>query len=161
GWTVMSVGIMGISPLIWTTVITRVFERQRGLALSVALSGTGISTLITPMVSATALQVLGWRAPFLIFAGGAIVIGIPLLAWLMSLRPDFGIREQVIARPTEPERPPRLGKILREIRVWQVLLASFLTAAAVGMIATHFQAIMRDAGASTTQAAFYFTLMGP
>jgi hypothetical protein len=44
----------------------------------------------------------------------------------------------------------------RDFRVWQVVLA-----ASVGMLAIHFQAIMRDAGVSTTAAAADYATLGP
>ncbi|MBR0967356.1 MFS transporter [Tardiphaga sp. 538_B7_N1_4] len=164
GWVIVGMGLGGASPLVWTTPVTRFFVRQRGLALSVALSGTGIAAFMSPVISAYSLEHWGWRAPFFILAAIIIFVALPGLWWLMRTRPEFTERYSA-GTPVNPngrfddKRP--LREALKDIRYWQLLVAATMTAASVGMLMTHTQAIMRDSGLSVMQAASYFAITGP
>jgi predicted MFS family arabinose efflux permease len=163
GWSILGIAMSGVSALVWSTMITQVFAESRGRALSVALSGSGIATLIVPLIAASSLERFGLRAPFFILAGVTVVIILPLLIFFMRLRPDFGPQRDRV-RPAA-RRKGMDFTILREISgrivLWQLIAISCLTALAIGMIFAHMQPILRDGGATATQAAFYFAIVGP
>ena len=160
GWGLLGFGMTGICALVWTTAITRAFVLHRGLALSVALSGTGIATFLTPLITAVALENFGWRAAFFILAGLGLFVILPSLGLLMRGRLEFGAYDKRERTETKENRSP-FRELLRDARVWKLIAASILIAASVGTVITHMQAIMRDAGATATQAAIYFSFIGP
>ena len=43
-WFLLSFTIIGIKPLVWTTAVASTFQRNRGLALAIALCGGGIAS---------------------------------------------------------------------------------------------------------------------
>lgn len=160
-WVVLGLAMTGISPLSWTTAINRAFDRNRGVALSVALSGVGVATFLSPLLSAYALQWFGWRASFVALAVLVLAILLPLTFLFMNRVEDFDpYQPQPVADPVQRDHTGKHA-LLASPRVWQIMAASFLMAGCVGMIMIHLQAMMRDAGASATEAARYFTIIGP
>lgn len=63
-WVGLAIGINGITPTIWTSAVSGLFERGRGLALSVTLCGTGLGSSLTPLVSAWLNAAYGWRVAY-------------------------------------------------------------------------------------------------
>ena len=51
----------GTIPVTWTTAVTTNFHRQRGLALGLVLSGTGLCAVLVPPAIAWVLTHYGWR----------------------------------------------------------------------------------------------------
>ncbi|MDB5576309.1 MAG: transporter [Bradyrhizobium sp.] len=161
GWVVMGVGIVGICPLIWTTAIVRAFTRRRGLALSLALSGTGLANLVYPVVIASILQAFGWRGVFLCIAVIGTVIILPVLLILMRARPEYDLEASTSREPgAQPERA-RISELTSDRRVWQILCAALMIGGSVGMFATHLQAMLQDRGVAPAMAAVYFAASGP
>lgn len=78
-WGLVGFCGMGIKPALWTTAVASLFSRGRGLALAVTLSGTGLGSFFTPLLTTWLIEAYGWRMAFvglaLIFGG----LGFPLL----------------------------------------------------------------------------------
>lgn len=83
-WTVLGIAINGITPTTWTTAISGLFVRARGLALSVTLCGTGIGASLTPLVTNYLNANYGWRIAYLGLAGFWAAIVLPLLFFFFT-----------------------------------------------------------------------------
>src|SRR5499425_2011967 len=101
-------GLAGTGPVIASGVVARWFNRHRGTALSVlgSASMTGMSLLV-PGVTWLILTT-GWRATYVIIAGGILVIVMPLCLWVLrdspesvGLTADGGVAATAGARSTE------------------------------------------------------------
>jgi MFS family permease len=77
-WFLLSFTIIGIKPLVWTTAVASTFQRNRGLALAIALCGGGLASALGPSYSTWAIDTFGWRGayPFLALSMGTVVIPI-------------------------------------------------------------------------------------
>src|SRR5690606_21045737 len=64
-WFVMSVIGLGTSPITWTRGIAGWFDAGRGLALALALAGSGIVALVAPVTTALLIEAVGWRLSYL------------------------------------------------------------------------------------------------
>jgi len=82
-WALLAVLAFGMSPATWTSAVTNLFDRSRGLALAVTMTGMGIVSLTIPLVSQLLVEAVGWRTTF--FWLGAIWggIGLPLVYFLL------------------------------------------------------------------------------
>ncbi len=67
-WFLLSFTIIGIKPLVWTTAVASTFQRNRGLALAIALCGGGFASAFGPSPrpgqstsSAGAQPIRSWR----------------------------------------------------------------------------------------------------
>jgi MFS family permease len=66
----------GTTPVTWTRAIATSFDRQRGLALGLTLTGTGVCAMLAPAYAVWLGQEFGWRGAYvgigllpLLFAG--------------------------------------------------------------------------------------------
>jgi MFS family permease len=160
-WALVGLIYPTVSTVMWTFGIGRCFDRQRGLALAVALSGVGIAGLISPLLTVALLPVVGWRGVFFTLALGGLIIALPT-AWV-AFHPERIARQ---SRPSAAGGPLALpGWSVRQIvaspRFWSMAVVMLLLAAAVGALMLHFQPILRDAGLSAAEAAGYAALIGP
>ncbi len=74
----------GASPLGYSAVLVRKFERHLGLALGLALMGVGIGAAVLPPLAQTLITDLGWRQAYAIF--GALTLVFTLPAAVMATR---------------------------------------------------------------------------
>ena len=70
-WAFMALADVAIKTTVWTSAVVGLFERTRGLAIGVALSGTGIATTCLPYLATVLQESLGWRGTYAIMAAGA------------------------------------------------------------------------------------------
>ena len=54
----------GTTPVTWTRALTTQFDRQRGLALGIALTGTGVCAILAPLYTVMLVEHFGWRGAF-------------------------------------------------------------------------------------------------
>ena len=63
------------SPLAYTRAINTVFNKQRGLALGIALSGAGVAATFGPTLISGAVAEFGWRGAYFAMALFTLVVG--------------------------------------------------------------------------------------
>ena len=79
--------------LLISLVTANWFTAKRGLAISIALSGSGFGgAILSPIVSSLIVNV-GWRSAFLVLAAVCIVAALPITAYSFRTKPsDIGLR---------------------------------------------------------------------
>jgi len=111
-------GTLGTVP---QTVISRVFEEDRGKALSVSSIGFPLGEATVPAITLLALETFGWRGAVLAAGGAAFLLSSGLGTWLLS---KAELDPNPIARDAAQAKAPRTGKA----RLWTdpvfVLLAT-------------------------------------
>jgi MFS family permease len=150
---------MGALAVTWTQLLNLWFLRNRGLALALGLSGTGITAAITPPLFAWGVANWGWQAPFVILALVNVVIGIPLtLAWFRL--PETG----AAVKPGTAAAAPVTGMAFREAlaspKYWICNLALCLVVSAVMGVVTSTVPMLRDRGLDAGAAAQVFAWFG-
>lgn len=150
---------MGALAVTWTQLLALWFVRNRGLALALGLSGTGITAAVTPPLFAWGVAHWGWQAPFVILALVNVVIGIPLtLAW-------FRLPEVRVAAKTAGGEPAALaGMPFREAlaspKYWICNIALCLVVSAVMGVVTSTVPMLRDRGLEAAGATAVFAWFG-
>jgi MFS family permease len=66
----------GMSPVCFNRIIVHRFIQRRGLALGIALSGTGLGGMVLPWIISSLLAAYGWREALLYLAGSVAAIGL-------------------------------------------------------------------------------------
>src|SRR5258706_6435775 len=69
----------GATAVVWTRAVNRRFEQGRGMALGLALSGTGLFALVAKPAMAVVILHFGWRAAY-VTLGAAPILILPIFA---------------------------------------------------------------------------------
>lgn len=81
-WAVLGLGNMLILPTVWTKAINSCFDANRGIALALALCGTGIAAAFIPSLTNLLIESFGWRQAYIgLGLIGALAV-FPLVWWL-------------------------------------------------------------------------------
>lgn len=156
----------GTTPITWTRAIATSFDRQRGLALGLTLTGTGICAMLAPAYAVWLTDQFGWRGAY---------IGIGLLPLLLA-GPIvwFGFRPRGLpgeASPATAAEPGvtaswglTLGEAVRGYRFWVLSLSILAVYMAVSGISPNLIAALTDQGftaasAATVQGAYGFSII--
>lgn len=91
--------------LLISLVTANWFTAKRGLAISIALSGSGFGgAILSPIVSSLIVSV-GWRSAFLVLAAICMVAALPITAYSFRTKPsEIGLSRSVRTRAIRPSR---------------------------------------------------------
>lgn len=161
-WALVAVLGVAATPAVITLPLVTRFDRRRGLALGLALLGTGLfATTMKPLV-AHALETVGWRLTYIGLGLLPIFIGIPLTLWgLRERRPD-GARTAVAdaAAPAAPLYGLTFGETLRDWRFWLLACAFLPCALTLAGILPHIEGIMRSVNLSRADVVVVGSAVG-
>ncbi|MDT7836978.1 MFS transporter [Aquabacterium sp. OR-4] len=154
-WLLLAVLGVGTTPLTWSRGIAAWFDQRRGLALGVALSGTGVTALVAPPLVNLIVSAHGWRAGYMAVALAIVLVAVPAV-WLM-------FRDKPRAAPTAQAQAGdglRLAQALRSRHFWLLIVGFWLICAAVSGLIPNLVPMLTDSGLTMTQAAGYASLLG-
>ncbi|MEN6566208.1 MAG: MFS transporter [Veillonellales bacterium] len=116
-------------------VITNWFVKKRGLAISIALAGSGFGGAIISPIMANIIQTSGWRMSYIIFAVAMLVVSLPMIL-LMKKSPEkmglkaYGADEAAAAAQKTAVPKVELNMTLAEVKqhgfFWIYLFGMFL-----------------------------------
>lgn len=146
------------TPLVWTRAVATWFVQKRGLALGLALTGTGIAGIFTPMLIGGLIDRFGWQAGF---------VGMGALAAL-GLIPVFFFFFENSARAGSAKSPAQtalmtgftVSAALRSRQFWQVSIAFAVIGGSISAVNVHLVALLTDSGISRDDAVSYVGLLG-
>jgi predicted MFS family arabinose efflux permease len=151
-WAVMAVADVAIKTTVWTTAVVSLFERTRGLAIGVALSGTGIASTCLPYLATVLQEAVGWRGTYAVLAAGAAALSLPLVGlWFYDAGDQR--RRNADRRERAEVSGMSLGAALRSRRFLQLALVCLLSSTcSIGLI-VHYVPILKDNGMTPRLAA--------
>ncbi|MBL6691459.1 MAG: MFS transporter [Pseudomonadales bacterium] len=156
-YTAMALLGAGTIPVTWTRAVTSLFFEQRGLALGIMLSGTGICAIIIPQYTVWMIEHFGWRTAYLGLAALPIVIAGPLV--FLFFKPG----EDIEAAP-EVSEANQTGytffEATRGYRFWVLLLSIFLVYIAMSGMVPNLIPALTDQGISAQKAATAISVFG-
>jgi predicted MFS family arabinose efflux permease len=142
-------GITGAaqSPIGYVKCISGHFERHRGLAIGIAMTGIGIGTMLIPQFVQWLVNGFGWRAGYLGLGLLTVVVALPPVIFML-LAPHSEVRL---------DAPPAPGRSLREAvkhrSFWCLAVAVLLVSASVNGTLVHVVPLLVDRGWDATTAA--------
>ena len=143
----------GATPLGYSAVLVRRFERHLGLALGLALMGVGLGAAIIPPLAQALLGGFGWRHAYVMIGGICLVVGVP--AALIATRNTRGPVIRQVGVRKQPVAP------MLRTRAFILMCVAFLLLgiATVGALA-HLVPMMADRGFTPAAAARVAGLTG-
>lgn len=145
-WVVMSVLGTGTLSATWTRVVNGWFDRNRGLALGVASTGTGLTGFLIKPFAAWIIGHYGWRTAFVAIGMLPIVVGIPVVMALFRENRTLVAEDAVADSDAEPveEYGLTLKEALRSTRFWIMAGAFFLIAFALTAPTPNLENILKS-----------------
>jgi len=135
------------SPLAYTRAINAVFNKQRGLALGVALSGAGVAATFGPTLISNAIDAFGWRGAYYAMALFTLVVGAVIVLVLARLN---GAKTAANIDMEAAKRDFLVAKSSRTY--WTIMAAIFCLSLGLGGLMIHFVPILLDVGFATNAA---------
>ena len=151
-FVVAGVAGAGVSPVSYNRIIVHRFSRNRGLALGLALSGTGLGGMVVPWIVQPVIATYGWRPAFLLLALIAAAAG--LFAGLLAGRE----RRNGEAVPDVPGATLRQAIATRAF--WQMGIAFALLGVAVAGFMSQLTALFAAQGLETDAVPAFHTAIG-
>lgn len=137
-------------------LITARFNHARGLALGLAMSGTGFCGLVAPSYIAFVVERFGWREAYFAIGLLPLMIALPLtLLFVRDLRPTGGADLAEASRLAPPLQGGDLNlrAATKTFRFWTLFTIFVLGSCVMTALITGFVPILADKGYSTTEAA--------
>jgi MFS family permease len=151
----------------YALVVSRWFDRRRGLALGGMMMGLGLGAIAMPLVAQRLIAGFGWRHAFAIVGCAMLTVPIPIVGIFlrdapaeMGLLPDGASTST--ARSDTDRRPDGVTwRDAAQSRTFWLLIAVFmLLAASVHACVIHMPQLFTDHGATAQTAALASSVVG-
>lgn len=163
---VTAVGVGGASVPLIAALMSKWFARRRGLAISLALSGSCLGQFVlVPSINWIVLT-YGWRLSYLLLGMVMLAVNLLLVLGVIKGNPeDMGFKPyghqltEAAAAPQKsdatPLRPDDLNLLqaFKTVSFWLFLTVMFICGSGDFMVAAHLVPLVTDHGVSPTTAA--------
>lgn len=156
-WLLLSVCILPVLPIVWTSAVAAQFNKSRGLALAITLCGSAITTTVFPILAVWLTREFGWRMAMHIHAAIWVICVFPLLfLFFKGSSAPSGKRNDVTATVAWRDRLEGFkSPVYRRLIGISVLVTTFIPALVI-----HFIPMLVDLGVTQVKAAQTASLIG-
>jgi len=144
----------GTAQMAYSRAVSSWFERRRGVALALVLSGGAIGAIVLPPTADALIRLVGWRSAYLALGGMVLVVGLPTVALF--------IRERSLPSTGTDSRGE--GVSVRDAMAsrvfWIVVIVLFCSSIAQNGAIAHLSALLTDRGVSPRGGALAISAMG-
>jgi len=149
-------------PTVWMASVSSHFVAARGLAVAIALSGTGITTSLVPIIAQQMVGEYGWRTAYVGLAAIWAVLVLPLvLLFFRNTQTRGPAPASDAAKQPVGDLP---GLTAREgfasATFWKLALAAFLSMSAGVAIILNLFPVLRSTGLTPATAASVAGIIG-
>ena len=143
----------GTTQLGYARVVSTWFNESRGRALAAVMAGSGLGSMVFPLLAQQLISRFGWRIAYAAIGTAILFIAVPL-ASLFLFESD--------APAPEPQALPRARATAY---VWSapflaIVAAQLLFSFATNALNAHWVALLTDRGAAPAAAAFVVSIAG-
>jgi MFS family permease len=157
----------GPAPIPYVKVISRWFDRRRGLALGLTMFGIGSGAILMPALAQRLIAMLGWRSTYMVIGLLVLVVSVPVVAFFlkespeeMGLLPDGAIAARQAAERQNTREGLAWSDARRSKAFWLMVGAIFLVGASVHGCVVHLVPLLSDQGVSSNRVALATSLLG-
>ena len=146
-----SLGLAAASPVMATALVGRWFEARRGLAMSIATSGSAFGQLLIVPLAAWILTMTSWQVTYRVLAAALLAVALPVSALFLRDAP------RATPGTSSPSAIDQDGATLREAvahpAFWLLGFGFVVCGWTMAFPNTHFLAYADDMGMSVLHAA--------
>ncbi len=144
----------GTAQLSYTRAVLTWFQKHRGLALALVLTGSGTGSIVIPVITQSVIHHYGWRSAY-VALGCIALLGLPLTALLVRNRPsNTAHSDQTFSAGVS------VGRALRGVVFWILAIIIMLEAFGSNGLLSHLAALLTERGISAETAALSLSVMG-
>ena len=159
-WAMIAVGVVLVQSNVWTSAVVTRFDRARGMAMAIALSGGALSAATAPLLATMMVESFGWRWGFVGVSVCWLAFSLPVV--LLYFR---GSRDGLPKNAADPiEVPEPTGLKFRDgvrTKAFVCLLISFGTFAFYSSVmAPNLVPLLKENGLAPMSAAAVASVMG-
>lgn len=145
-----------------SVLVTNWFGHRRGLALGIALAGSGVGGMLLSPVLASLISGTGWRSAYIALAVLTIGLLLPLVVCTVRFEPaDLGLTvpgeqecaEEVSSAGSDALTGATRAEALRSWRFWVLAAAVVVAGVASNTVLINLTPCLTDLGATFDQAA--------
>jgi len=166
----IALGVVGAATTTvpYALVVSRWFDRRRGLALGAMMAGLGLGAVVMPVVAQRLIASFGWRNAFAIVGCAMLTIPLPIVGTLLKDSPaELGL----LPDGASPDASPLShggsgldGVSWREARqsgtFWLLIVVFVLLASSVHACVIHLPQLFADRGATAANGAMASSVVG-
>jgi MFS family permease len=171
---VAGTGISCIGIVSYSAILAHWFEKKRGLASGIAVSGMGLGTFLLVPMSQTFISMWGWRMTFIITGCLVLIILVPATALFLRHKPQELGQHPDGSNPSDSnnknhsqDQPNNkqdndwtLRKAVYTLRFWALILFPFFGFIGVFIIVVHQVKFLVDQGIDKMTAAYILAMVG-
>jgi MFS family permease len=170
-------GLGGVTVPMFGSIVSRWFNRRRGLFVSLAMAGFCLGQFLLIPVFSNMIEISGWRTTSLWIAGLCLVVNLTLTFGVIRGDPQkFGLRayegrgglpladatksSSIVLGPSASGRDLTLSEAMRTRSLWLFTAAMFVCGGGDYFVMTHLVPMVTDYGISTGVAAQMLAWLG-
>jgi MFS family permease len=171
---IVGMGVTSIGIVSYSAILAHWFEKRRGLASGVAVSGIGLGVFALVPLSQSFISIWGWRLAFIVLGGMYLIILLPLNGIFLRHKPEEIGQNIEGMNPEEKGNRPNsgitdhrnsnadwtIGKALRSGRFWVLMAFPFFSVMGIYIVLVHNVKFLVDQGIDKMTAAFIFGIAG-
>lgn len=144
----------GTAQLAYTRAVLTWFQKHRGLALAIVLTGSGTGSIVIPLVTQAVIHHYDWRRGY-VALGCIALLGIPLTALFVRNRPV-----RLAEADQQFQSGMSMGSALGSVIFWILAFIIMLEAFGSNGLISHLAALLTERGISAQSAALALSVMG-
>jgi MFS family permease len=149
---------VGTTHVAFARVIALWFDRKRGLALGIALTGVGLGGFAWPIFCQHMIELAGWRVAYVAQALVIGLVALPIVALVIRDTPQMlGLEQDGRARRPSAPAASLAGATFRDAvrgsRYWLMIVAFFLMGLALQSVMLHLVPLLIARGLTPMWAA--------
>lgn len=152
GYAIFGVGTTGIA---FTRAVNAFFIKNRGLALGICLTSTGVVAYAMPRFMTPYVAEHGWRAGYWVMFA-IVMVCVPIVYLLLRDGPD----EDDPASLAQAQKGMRFAEAIRTVTFWKVASIFLLISTAILGLIPAFIPLLQDAGLSPQEAGSLGAILG-
>lgn len=121
-WALVAITGVGSLPITWTRTVNDRFDASKGLALGLALLGTGLFAHFAKPMMSVVIPEFGWRMGYVVLGALPLLLSLPLAYFFFHGAPGKAGRGAA-ARGEAQAEGDDFGLVLRSWRFWVIIAA--------------------------------------
>ncbi len=159
-WALYATFAVTLNPVVWVTGVAPAFKASRGLAFGIAVSGSGVSAAIYPILALWLFSHFGLRGVYPGLGLATLLVLFPMVVFLFK-PPRID--------KTAPEQPAApagawgwtAARAVRTFSFWRIAILMAVAAMVTSGVITHLPPLLTDGGLTPGQAVGVAAIMGP